>query len=100
MKKKISSNHVVLHRRRLFVVALCIGAAYGASFLFSLAHAANPGGGTIGPAGPSLNWVGDAPGTGGTGGEGKGMGTGPGRKFDNLSLTLSGTEGDLSRQVG
>ena len=59
MRKKISSNHVALQRRRLLVLALSICTAIGASFLFSLAHAANPGGGTISPAGPTLNWVGN-----------------------------------------
>ena len=51
--------------RRFQVIMLpCKGAVYlscakhlrgiGTSFLFSLAHAANPGGGTISPAGPTL----------------------------------------------
>ena len=99
MRKQITKTHVALYRRRFFVLTLAICTAIGASFLFSLAHAANPGGGSIGPAGPTLNWVGDAPGTGGTGGEGQCMDTGPARNCDSFTLTVSGTDADWSGKL-
>ena len=99
MRKKISSNHVALQRRRLLVLALSICAAFGASFLFSLAHAANPGSGTISPAGPTLNWVGNAPGTGGTGGEGQCIDSGPAQNCDSFTLTVSGTDADWTGKL-
>ena len=88
-----------LQRRRLLVLTLSICAAFGASFLFSLAHAANPGGATIGPAGPTLNWVGTAPGTSGTGGEGQCIDSGPAQNCDSFTLTVSGTDADWAGKL-
>ncbi len=99
MRKKFRSNRVALQRRYLLALALSIGAAVCASFLFSRVHAANPGGGTISPAGPILNWVGDAPGTGGTGGEGQCIDSGPARNCDSFTLTVSGTDADWAGKL-
>lgn len=57
-------------------------------------RAASPATGTIGPAGPTVPWVGDVTGTGATGGEGQCIDDGPAKNCDSFTLTLSGAEND------
>src|SRR6185295_8812203 len=78
------------------VAALIIGASV---VPFLNVRAANPAGGTIGPAGPAITWVGDVNGTGSTGGEGNCIDSGPGKNCDSFALTLSGTEADWSGKL-
>jgi hypothetical protein len=99
MKKRIPNTPVVSQMRLLIVLALSICAIVCASFWFSQARAANPGGGSISPTGPTLNWIGDAPGTGGTGGEGQCIDDGPARNCDSFTLTVSGTDADWTGKL-
>jgi len=94
-----SLGHYITSRRFFPAICLAIAAAISGSFVFSRVHAANPGGGTIGPSGPILNWVGNAPGTGGTGGEGQCIDSGPAQNCDSFTLTVSGTETDWTGKL-
>ena len=94
-----SLRHYITSRRFFLAICLAIAAAISGSFVFSRVHAANPGSGTIGPSGPILNWVGNAPGTGGTGGEGQCIDSGPAPNCDSFTLTVSGTETDWAGKL-
>jgi len=92
-------RHIISRRPFFAASCLAIAALIGGSLLFSRAHAANPGGGTIGPSGPALTWVGNAPGTGGTGGEGQCINSGAAQNCDSFTLTVSGTESDWTGKL-
>ena len=92
-------RHITSRRHLFAAICLAIAAAIGGSFVFSRVQAADPTGGTIGPSGPILNWVGNAPGTGGTGGEGQCIDSGAAQNCDSFTLTVSGTEADWTGKL-
>src|SRR6266542_3801748 len=85
--------------RLLLAVILLVGGILAALFLFWKAHAANPASGTIGTSGPTRNWTGTVSGTGGTGGEGQCIDSGPAQNCDSFALTVSGTEADWAGKL-
>jgi hypothetical protein len=94
MKKSASTQSGIFILRVVLVCSLLTLSA----LLGFLAFAAAPPGGTIGPAGPNLTWVGTATGVPPTGGAEDACEEGT--NCDSFALTLSGTPADwIGKQV-
>ena len=99
MRNKTTKHPFALGNRGLIVLAISLCTVVCFSLWFSPSHAADPGGGSITPTGPTLNWIGNAPGTGGTGGEGQCIDSGPAQNCDSFTLTVSGTDTDWTGKL-
>lgn len=94
MKKKPTQQSGIFNLRIVLACALVSASA----LIGYWALAANPPGGTIGPAGPNLTWAGTAPGVPPTGGAEDACEEGT--NCDSFALTLSGTPADwVGKQV-
>jgi hypothetical protein len=85
----------VLLSALIIVAAACVMPL----FQFARVRASNPTGGTLAPAGPTVNWVGTVSGTGGTLGEGNCIDSGPAQNCDSFQLTIGGAESDWSGKL-
>src|ERR1044072_3627727 len=99
MRYNITNHPFALRNRRLMFLAISLCTVVCFSLWFSPSHAADPGGGSITPTGPTLNWIGNVPGTGGTGGEGQCIDSGPAQNCDSFTLTVSGTDTDWTGKL-
>src|ERR1051325_4982006 len=99
MRNKITKHPFGLGKRGLIGLAISLCTVVTLSLCFSPSHAADPGGGSISPTGAALNWIGNAAGTGGTGGEGQCIDSGPAQNCDSFTLNVSGADTDWTGKL-
>src|SRR5712672_462479 len=86
------------HSRKTFYILIVLAVLASASALFR-GRAASPAAGTLGPAGPAVNWTGDSLATGSTNGESNCIDSGLLKNCDSFALTLSGVPSDWNGKL-